>query len=71
MGLPPQLDADVTELRNKGYTVEARRVPETGNQVFVIFEKYPLPNGWNRRETRLLIIADVSYPNSKLPMFFV
>lgn len=69
MGLPPQLETDVKSLRDSGYTLEAHR---DGNQIFVIFENYPLPDGiWNKAKTRLLIIADISYPNSKLDMFWV
>ncbi len=71
MGLPPQLEADLVQLQEEGYSVSAQRIPPGGNQVFVVFEKYPLPKGWNRSETRLLVITDISYPNSKLDMFWV
>lgn len=71
MSLPPQLESDLGILREQGYNVSAHREPPTGNQIFVVFEQYPLPKGWNKPETRLLIIADVSYPNSKLDMFWV
>jgi len=54
-----------------GQKVEARREPPTGNQVFVVFEDYVLPSGWNKPTTKLLIITDISYPNSKLDMFWV
>jgi hypothetical protein len=68
MGLPPQLESDVNELRDQGHQISCVR---NGNQIFVIFEKYSLPKGWNKKETNLLIIADISYPNSKLDMFWV
>ncbi len=71
MSLPPQLEADIAALREHGYNVSAYREPPTGSQIFVVFEHYPLRMGWNKSETRLLIITDVSYPNSKLDMFWV
>ena len=71
MSLPPQLESDLAALRQEGLQVSAYREPPTGSQIFVVFEQYPLPKGWNKSETRLLIIADISYPNSKLDMFWV
>ena len=71
MGLPPQLEADIKRLQDQGYKVSAERNPLTGNQISVIFDGYPLSPGWNRTETRLLLITDISYPNSKLDMFWV
>ena len=71
MSLPPQLESDLAALRQEGHKVSAYREPPTGSQIFVVFEHYPLPTGWSKSETRLLIIADISYPNSKLDMFWV
>jgi hypothetical protein len=71
MSLPPQLEIDIQSLRDQGYTISAHRDPVNGNRIFVIIEDYPLPNFWNKSRTRLLIIADVSYPYSKLDMFWV
>ncbi len=71
MGLPPQLESDLRILQESGSVVSACREPPTGNQIFILFEKYPLPPGCNKRETRLLLITDISYPNSKLDMFWV
>lgn len=47
MSLPPQLETDLQTLREMGYKVEALRQPVSGNQIFVIFENYPLPHGGN------------------------
>jgi len=69
--LPPQLEEDLNALKQDGFSVEASRVPPTGNQIFIIIQKYPLPQGWNKRETRLLLITDIGYPNSKIDMFWV
>ena len=68
MDLPPQLETDLKALQDDGWEVTTHR---DGNRVFILFAKYPLPPGWNKGETRLLLIADISYPNSKLDMFWV
>lgn len=70
--LPPQLEDDLNALRQEnGLAVDVQRVPPTGNQIFVIIQNYPLPPGWSQTETRLLLITDVGYPNSKIDMFWV
>ena len=71
MGLPPQLESDLKILKDQGWLVSACRDSQNNNRVFVFFEKYPLPLGWNKNETKLLLITDISYPNSKLDMFWV
>lgn len=71
MSLPPQLEADISALKEQGFNVSACRDQSKGNRFFVLFEHYPLPRGWNKEETSLLLITDVSYPNSKLDMFWV
>lgn len=71
MSLPPQLEGDLKILKEQGYLITANREPPNGNQIFIIFDKYPLPKGWNKTETKLLLITDISYPNSKLDMFWV
>lgn len=71
MSLPPQLESDLAALRQEGHRVSAFREPPTGSQIIVVFEQYRLPKGWNKSDTRLLIISDISYPNSKLDMFWV
>jgi len=70
MSLPPQLESDLQILKDQGLNVSCEREP-SGNRIFIIIQKYPLPPGWNKKETRLLLISDVSYPNSKLDMFWV
>lgn len=67
-GLPPQLELDINHLREQGYQITSQR---NSNQIYIIFDKYPLPKGWNKTETKLLLISDISYPNSKLDMFWV
>lgn len=71
MGLPPQLEADLATLMQNGFQVSARRDPPGGGRIYIIFDKYQLPSGWSKGETRLLLITDISYPNSKIDMFWV
>src|SRR5438046_2475331 len=71
MSLPPQLEADIEALRAEGLSVTASRDPSNASRIFIVFDQHPLPTGWNKKETQLLLITDVSYPNSKLDMFWV
>lgn len=71
VSLPPQLEEDLSKLRARKHDVSAERDPPTDSRIYIVFENYPLPEGWNRKTTRLLVISDVSYPNSKLDMFWV
>jgi hypothetical protein len=71
MSLPPQLESDIKELQDRGFKLVAQRDPSNANRIFIEFETYPLPPGWNKSQTRLLLITDISYPNSKLDMFWV
>ena len=71
MAIPPQLESDIQELKTEGWVITVEPNPVNLNQLFVIFQDYPLPIGWNSKTTQLLIITDISYPNSKLDMFWV
>ena len=71
LGLPAQLESDLRVLEEQGHCISVHRNSSNANQIHVIFEKYSLPNGWNKKVTRLLVNTDVSYPNSKIDMFWV
>ena len=71
MSLPPQLQTDLQHLSELGFAVAAHRPLVNGAQIYVLFDHYQLPAGWSKSETRLLLITDISYPNSKLDMFWV
>ncbi len=71
MSLPPQLETDIQALRGQGFNIDVRRDPSNANRIFIVFERYPIPRGWSKNDTQLLLITDVSYPNSKLDMFWV
>ncbi len=68
MSLPAQLESDLNNLKEQGFQISCQR---NGNQIYIVFDKYLLPKGWNKNETKLLLISDISYPNSKLDMFWV
>lgn len=70
LSLPPQLQADIESLRQDGFSIEAHRDAPGGARIYIVISGYPVPRGWNKTRTTLLIIADVSYPNSKLDMFW-
>ncbi len=71
MNLPPQLEADISSLKEEGWSVTVERNQSNHNQIFIVIKEYPLPKGWTPASTELLIITDVSYPNSKPDMFWV
>jgi hypothetical protein len=71
LSLPPQLEPDIETLRKEGYSVAVQRDSSSSNRIFIVLKDYPLPRGWNKPQARLLLIADVGYPNSKLDMFWV
>lgn len=74
MGLPPQLEADLKILSEEGYFVKAIRDPPEGPKIYILFENYSLPSGWkngDKRKSKLLLITDISYPNSKMDMFWL
>jgi hypothetical protein len=67
MGVPPQLETDIGKLKESGNTINVQR---EGNQIFVVIDNYPVPQGWNKSTTTLLLITDIGYPNSKIDMFW-
>ena len=74
MGLPPQLETDIDTLKKEGYSVKAIRDPPDNPRIYILFEDYPLPDGWKNGEKKtseLLLITDISYPNSKIDMFWM
>ena len=70
MSIPQRLEEDLARLSGQGHVATALREPTDGNRIYIVFENYALPAGWNRAQTRLLVLTDVSYPNSKLDMFW-
>jgi Prokaryotic E2 family E len=61
------IDREMEELREKGFSV-ARSV--SVKLVILIIEGYPLPAGWSKDATQLMLKLPVSYPNGKPDMFW-
>jgi hypothetical protein len=62
------LTQHIRDLRDRGYSVE---VVEADNFVNIVITDYPLPDGFNKKTTALLIRILPSYPNGKPDMFWV
>lgn len=64
---PAQLLQEIETLRLQGHNIS---LTEDSNWVSVVFHEYPVPAGFSKKETNLLIRAQQSYPNSNLDMFW-
>lgn len=62
-----QLSREIEQLYEQGYRTE---VHEDSGLTIVILKKFPLPKGYNKDCTDVLIKVPVSYPNGKLDMFW-
>lgn len=65
--LAGQLSRELEQLHEQGYEAE---VHDDGSLTVVIFKKFPLPKGYNKDTTDVLIKVPVSYPNGQLDMFW-
>lgn len=61
------IDKEVEELRKKGFSV-ARS--DTDKLAILTIRAYPLPTGWSKKATQLLLKLPASYPNGKPDMFW-
>lgn len=61
------IDKEVEELRKKRFSV-ARS--DTDKLVILTISAYPLPAGWSKKATQLLLKLPASYPNGKPDMFW-
>lgn len=61
------IDQATEELRSAG--LEVSRCDVEKNAILLI-DRYPLPPGWNKSETQLLLMLPPSYPNGKPDMFW-
>jgi Prokaryotic E2 family E len=65
--MPQQLSTEITRLRSVGHEVE---VHEASGLLLLVLMAYPLPHGYNKATTQLLLKIPLSYPNGKLDMFW-
>lgn len=66
--LPGTLTGEVDELRQDGYSVETHEEPD---YVVLVITDWPLPAGYNKTRTNLLVRMPRSYPFGKPDMFWV
>ncbi len=64
----PTLDADIARLERLGYELE---VLSAGGEIGVVVHDLPLPAGYNRSTTSLLVKTTTLYPASAMDMFWV
>lgn len=65
--LPAQLVEEVAALRADGHSVELIEQEGWAN---ILFADYPLPTGFNKKSTTLLLMFPLSYPNGQPDMFW-
>ncbi len=66
--IPPFITEEVEELRKAGHALE---VVEAEGWFNLVFSSYPLPPGFNKPRTQLLVKLPLSYRNGKPDMFWV
>lgn len=63
-----QLALEAEELRRSGFTLQLH--PQGDGWVLTVFDKYPLPSGFNQQSTSLLVKVPPNYPLGGLDMFW-
>jgi len=65
--IPAQLSTELEELKGDGHTLE---VTEDAHAIYIVLRRYPLPVGYNKASTDLLVKVPISYPNGRPDMFW-
>ncbi len=65
--LPSQLVEEVEELRREGFSINLTEAEGWAN---VVFHNYPVPPGYSKVSTDLLLKFPISYPNGRPDMFW-
>ena len=65
--MPQQLTHEINHLRTEGHEID---VYEDSGLLLLVMKAYPLPRGYNKATTNLLLKIPLSYPNGKLDMFW-
>lgn len=63
-----QLALEAEELRRRGFVPQLH--PQGDGWVFVVFDEYPVPDGFNQKSTSLLVKVPPNYPLGGLDMFW-
>lgn len=66
--IPDTLLQEVETLRASGLSIE---VVEEGNLAKITIANFPLPAGYSKQHSDLLLLIPMSYPNGKPDMFWV
>jgi hypothetical protein len=65
--LPAQLMTEVEVMKTEGHSLALH---EEGGTALVVLENYPVPQGYNKPTTQLLLKVPLSYPNGQPDMFW-
>ena len=63
------LEEELDELRELGYSITP--VVQPDGWTMVVFDGFPLPSGYNRKTSRLLVKVPPGHPSAKLDMFWM
>lgn len=65
--MPVQLMDEIEDLRKDGYAID---VVEADGWANAVFHNYPVPAGYSKKSTDLLLRIPLSYPNGRPDMFW-
>jgi hypothetical protein len=65
--MPQLLPLEIDHLRAEGHEID---VYDDSGLLLLVIKAYPLPRGYNKTTTNLLLKIPLSYPNGKLDMFW-
>lgn len=66
--IPEALSQEVEILRKSGFSIILEK---EGNLAKLTIASFPLPDGYSKQHSDLLILIPISYPNGKPDMFWV
>ncbi len=65
--IPQQLCDEVEELRREGYVID---LMEIDGYAMMIIDEYPVPSGYSKHTTKMLLKFPMAYPNGRPDMFW-
>ncbi|NGF74396.1 hypothetical protein G5B10_00785 [Fluviicola sp. SGL-29] len=66
--IPIQLKEEVADLQKVGYQIQLH---EVGNRIYIEFQNFALPIGYNANSTTLIVWTGNQYPRCAFDMFWV